>query len=70
MDSKEKRAYISIIVVLLVGAGVALAGSQGGISAFGVPLFALCGLVAFVIGCVVGYVLAHGEVVDGGAGRI
>lgn len=49
MDNKEKRAYISIIVVLLVGAGVAWAGSQGSISAFGLPLFALCVLVAFLI---------------------
>jgi len=49
MDTKEKRAYVSIVVVLLVGAGVAWAGSQGGISAFGAPLFAVCVLVAFLI---------------------
>ncbi|HAY84000.1 MAG TPA: hypothetical protein DCY42_03475 [Chloroflexi bacterium] len=45
----QNRAFIAIILVLAVGAGVAAAGSQGGVSAFGVPLFALGVILAFVI---------------------
>lgn len=45
----QNRAYIAIVLVLAVGAGVAAAGSQGGVSAFGVPLFALGVILAFVI---------------------
>lgn len=45
----QNRAFIAIVLVLAVGAGVAAAGSQGGVSAFGVPLFALGVILAFVI---------------------
>ena len=44
-----KRAFIGITVVLLIAAGVAFAGSQGGMSALGLPLFALCVGLAFII---------------------
>lgn len=44
-----KRAFIGITVVLLIAAGVAFAGSQGGVSALGLPLFALCVGLAFII---------------------
>jgi len=45
----QNRAFVAIVLVLAVGAGVAAAGSQGGVSAFGVPLFALGVILAFVI---------------------
>jgi len=44
-----KRALIGIVVVLVIATGVAFAGSQGGLSAFGLPLFALCVGLAFII---------------------
>jgi len=44
-----KRALIGIVFVLVIAAGVAFAGSQGGVPAFGFPLFALCVGLAFII---------------------
>ena len=41
MKNKDRNAYIVLPVVILIGLGVALAGSQGGASAFGIPIFAL-----------------------------
>lgn len=49
MDSKTKSAWIGIVIVLLIAAGLAFAGSQGGATINGLPLFALCILLAFVI---------------------
>ncbi len=49
MDSKQQRSLIAILVVLLVAAGLALAGSQGGVEVAGIPLYALCVALAFVI---------------------
>jgi steroid 5-alpha reductase family enzyme len=49
MDDGERRALISVPVVILVGAIVALGGSQGGHRLFGVPVFALCVGLAFLI---------------------
>ncbi len=43
------ESLIAILVALLVAAGVAWAGSQGGVAVAGLPLFALAGLVAFLI---------------------
>ena len=40
MTSQDRNALISIITVTLVGAGVALAGSQGGARAGGCPFLA------------------------------
>jgi len=53
MKNPVVEALIAIIVALLVAAGVAWAGSRGGIAVSGVPLFALAGVVAFVIQWVV-----------------
>ena len=36
-------------VILAIGAAIAWAGSHGSVSAFGWPLFALCGVVAFAV---------------------
>jgi steroid 5-alpha reductase family enzyme len=49
MNSAEKRSIIVLPIILSIAAGIALAGSQGGVDAFGVPLFALCVMLAFLI---------------------
>jgi steroid 5-alpha reductase family enzyme len=49
MNSAEKGSIIALPVILLIAAGIAFAGSQGGVNAFGVPLFALCVILAFTI---------------------
>ena len=49
MKRTDRNALVAFPVVVLIGAGVALAGSQGGASASGVPVFALCVALAFVI---------------------
>jgi steroid 5-alpha reductase family enzyme len=49
MNNEEQRSIVVFPLVLLVAAGLALAGSQGGAVVFGVPLFALCVALAFII---------------------
>lgn len=49
MDTVAKRSLIGIIIVLLIAAGLAFAGSQGGFTVIGFPLYALCILLAFFI---------------------
>jgi steroid 5-alpha reductase family enzyme len=49
MNSAEKGSIIALPVILLIAAGIAFAGSQGSVNAFGVPLFALCVMLAFII---------------------
>ena len=49
MKKADRNALIAIPIVLLIGVGVALAGSQGGALAFGFPLFALVVGLAFLI---------------------
>jgi steroid 5-alpha reductase family enzyme len=49
MQKSDRNALLSLPVVILVAAGVAWAGSQGGGTAGGVPVFALAVAVAFVI---------------------
>ena len=49
MDNTNLRSIIAIPIVLLLALGIALAGSQGGVDAFGIPLFALCVSLAFLI---------------------
>lgn len=53
MKNPTTEALIAIVAALLVAAGVGWAGSQGGITVAGLPLFALAGLVAFAIQWVV-----------------
>jgi steroid 5-alpha reductase family enzyme len=43
------RQIIGILITVLLGLGVALAGSQGGYRAGGLPIYALAVLLAFVI---------------------
>lgn len=49
MKNSERNAWIAFPIVILIGALVALAGSQGGAVLFGIPLFALAVGLAFVI---------------------
>ena len=47
--NNNTKTLISIPIIVAIGAGVAAAGSQGGVLAFGIPLFALCVGLAFII---------------------
>ncbi|MDJ0787293.1 MAG: DUF1295 domain-containing protein [Myxococcota bacterium] len=47
--SFDTTSAIRFLVTVAAGAGVALAGSQGGALAFGVPVFGLCAAVSFAI---------------------
>lgn len=49
MKKKDLNALIAIPVVILIGAAVAWAGSQGGASVAGIPVFALSVALAFLI---------------------
>ena len=49
MNNESKRAWIAIPIIVLIGAGVALAGSQGGVKLAGLPVFALGVALAFVL---------------------
>ena len=49
MDKSEQRAIISLPIIILIAAGVAWAGSQGGYAIFGIPIFTLCVALAFII---------------------
>jgi len=49
MDKEDRNPLIAIPVIILVAAGVAWAGSQGGGQALGIPIFALAVGVIFLI---------------------
>jgi len=49
MSKENLRYYIGILVIVLLGLGVALAGSQGGYKVGGMPIYALGIVVAFLI---------------------
>lgn len=49
MKKADRNAILALPVVVLIGAGVAVAGSQGGSTAFGIPVFALAVGLAFAI---------------------
>lgn len=48
-DAKKTKALIGIIISIAVGAAISWAGSYGGDRINAVPVFALCGLLAFAI---------------------
>lgn len=58
MHKADRTALISLPIVILVALAVALAGSQGGASVLGVPIFALLVAVVFVIQWV-GFIAAY-----------
>ena len=49
MKKPDRNALVALPVVIVIAALVALAGSQGGSTIGGLPVFALCVIVAFVI---------------------
>jgi hypothetical protein len=49
MKKAQRNAWIALPAAILVGAGVAWAGSQGSVRFLGVPLFALCVGLAFLL---------------------
>jgi steroid 5-alpha reductase family enzyme len=49
MKKTDRNALVALPIVILIGLGVALAGSQGGASAFGIPIFAFSVGLAFLI---------------------
>ena len=49
MKKTDRNALIGLLIVILIGLGVAFAGSQGGASALGIPIFALSVGLAFLI---------------------
>jgi steroid 5-alpha reductase family enzyme len=49
MSKKDRNSLIALPVVILIGAGIAWAGSDGESSAFGIPVFALSVILAFFI---------------------
>ena len=49
MKKTDRNALLAFPIVVLIGAGVAVAGSQGGAMVAGVPVFALCVALAFII---------------------
>ena len=53
MQPSPVKSLIALVVILLIAASVSWAGSQHGVVYNGYPLFALCGLLAFVINWVV-----------------
>lgn len=49
MEKQSLRAVFAILIILIIATGLAWAGSQGGTVVFGLPLFAICIALAFVI---------------------
>ena len=49
MNKEAQRSIIAIPIVILIAAGLAFAGSQGGYVIAGIPLFALGIALAFII---------------------
>jgi steroid 5-alpha reductase family enzyme len=49
MENADRNALIALPIVILMGFGMALAGSQGGASIGGIPIFALAVGLAFLI---------------------
>ena len=49
MDKTDQRSLIGILIVLVIAAVIAFAGSQGGYIVNGIPLFSLCVAIAFAI---------------------
>jgi len=49
MNKADRNALISLPIIILLGLGLALAGSQGGVTVAGIPLFALSVGLIFLI---------------------
>ncbi len=49
MKQEQRRALVAIPVIILIAAGISLAGSQGGYTVGKVPVFVMCVALAFII---------------------
>ena len=49
MNKADRRAIIALPIILLVAGLIAWAGSQGGFTVSGIPVFAICIALAFVL---------------------
>jgi len=49
MNKSEKTAFVALPIIILIGIGLALAGSQGGASFAGIPIFAIGVALAFIM---------------------
>ncbi|MFL7891930.1 MAG: DUF1295 domain-containing protein [Anaerolineales bacterium] len=49
MEIADRRAIIALPIILLIAAFVAWAGSQGGYTVSGIPIFAICLALAFIL---------------------
>ena len=49
MNDENGRSIIATVIVVLIGAGLAIAGSQGGYAISGIPIYTLCIAAAFII---------------------
>lgn len=49
MTQQERRGWIGVVIVIIIAAALAWAVSQGSAEAFGLPIFALCIGIAFII---------------------
>ena len=49
MKKADRNALLAVVVIVLIGVGVAWAGSQGGATVAGIPAFALCVGLAYLI---------------------
>jgi len=49
MNKAERNSLIALPIIILIGIGIALAGSQGSAVVFGIPLFTLAVVLAFLI---------------------
>jgi len=48
-DLTTSKRLLVIFVVLLIGAAVSLAGGDGGVKIGTISLFAICGIIAFLV---------------------
>ncbi len=49
MNTAERQSLAAIPPIVLIGGGIAWAGSQGGAQPSGIPLLALCWILAFAV---------------------
>ena len=49
MEKAAQRSIIGILIILLVAAGIAFAGSQGGFKVSGIPIYAIGVALAYII---------------------
>jgi steroid 5-alpha reductase family enzyme len=49
MEKEEKTALIALPIIILIGIGLAIAGSQGGVAFAGLPVFAIGVAMAFIM---------------------